>query len=109
MLLVSAAPASAGASTARVDTVGVLLADVTGKDGEKAMGSASDLGRHMRERARIVPALIRALRTGEWDRCSGDVRETIAWALKELDAREAVPVLLEVANSNRPIEHECAE
>ena len=109
MLLTSAVVATAGASAARIDTVGALLADVAGKDGEKAMVSADDLAAHVRERDRIVPALIRALRTGEWDRCGGDVREAIAWALRTLDAREAVPVLLEVANSDRPIEHECAE
>ena len=50
-----------------------------------------------------------ALRTGSWDRCGGDLRDSIADTLLDLRAREAVVPLLELVKSGKTIEHECAE
>lgn len=57
----------------------------------------------------MVPALIEAIKTRDWNRCAGDVRDAIARALGELKAGEAVVPLLEVVRSGKPIEHECAQ
>ncbi len=56
-----------------------------------------------------MPALIEAIRTREWSRCGGDVRDAIARSLGELGAREAVTPFLELVKSGKPIEHECVE
>jgi len=86
-----------------------LLQDVRDPDSEKASAAAQDLAAYPQQRSQIIPALIEVLRTGQWDRCNGDMREQIAWTLEKLNAREAVLPLLDLAKSGRPIEHECAE
>jgi HEAT repeat protein len=91
---------------ARVD---VLIRDVKSPDYEKASAAESELRKFPRERARIVAGLIDALRTGEWNRCSGDMRDGIARTLIDLKAKDAVVPLLELVKSGRSIEHECAE
>ena len=91
---------------ARVD---VLIRDVKSPDYEKASAAEGELRKFPRERARIVAGLIDALRTGEWNRCSGDMRDSIARTLIDLKAKEAVVPLLELVKSGRSIEHECSE
>jgi HEAT repeat protein len=100
--------ASASATAAQTD-VGALLADVKSPDFDRAYAAAERLGHYPAERARIVPALIDAISTREWNRCGGDMRDAIARSLGELGARESVVSLLEVVTSGKPIEHECVE
>jgi HEAT repeat protein len=90
-------------------TVNGLLADLKGADFERAITAAQRLGRYPRQRARIVPALVAAIKTADWPRCGGDMRDAIARALVELNAKEAVVPLLELAGSGRTIDHECVE
>jgi hypothetical protein len=71
---------------ARVDA---LIRDVKSPDYEKASAAEGELRRFPRERARIVAGLIDALRTGEWNRCSGDMRDGIARTLIDLKAKDA--------------------
>ncbi len=90
-------------------TVRALLRDLKSSDLERALSAAQSVGRYPRERARIVPALIAAIKTGEWPRCGGDMRDAIARTLVDLRAKEAVGPLLELAASGRTIDHECVE
>jgi len=54
-------------------------------------------------------ALLRKTLMRQWPRCTGDIRQTISRKLADLDAREAVPDLLELIRQDRRISHECAE
>ena len=45
----------------------------------------------------------------EWVRCAGDIRQSIAIQLATLNAKEAIPALLELIKEKKNIEHECAE
>ena len=90
-------------------TVSALIRDLRSAEFEKANAAARELARYPQHRAQIVPALIEAIRIREWDRCTGDMRDTIARALGELKAREAVVPLLELAKSGKTIDHECVE
>jgi HEAT repeat protein len=102
----NAGPAYAQDEAAKVSA---LLRDLKSPDFETAFQAAERLGRYPAYRAQIVPALMAALRTPAWSRCSGDMRDAIARSLGDLDAREAVAPLLELVKSGRPIEHECVE
>jgi HEAT repeat protein len=86
-----------------------LLADLKDADFERAVTAAQRLAQYPRQRARIVPALMAAIKTGDWPRCGGDMRDAVARALVELKAKEAVVPLLELAGSGRTIDHECVE
>ena len=86
-----------------------LIRDLRNPDWETAHVAAQELSRYPRFKAQIVPVLIEAIKTREWNRCGGDMRDYIARTLMELKAREAVPALLEVAASGKPIDHECVE
>jgi HEAT repeat protein len=99
--------AALGQDSAR--TVSALIRDLRSAEFEKANAAAQELVKYPQHRAQIVPALIEAIRTREWDRCTGDMRDTIARALGELKAREAVAPLLELAKSGKTIDHECVE
>ncbi len=89
--------------------VSALLQDLKSSDFETAFTAAESLGGHSAYRAQIVPSLIAAVKTPDWSRCSGDMRDAIARSLGELNAREAVVPLLELVKSGRTIEHECVE
>lgn len=89
--------------------VSALLRDLKNPDFETAFAAAESLGQHSAYRAQIVPALIAAVKTPDWNRCGGDMRDAIARSLGELNAREAVVPLLELLKSGRPIDHECVE
>ena len=90
-------------------TVNALIRDLKDPDFDKAYGAAEQLRKYPQYRAQIVAGLIDAITTGNWNRCAGDMRETIAGLLGELKAKEAVVPLLEVAKSGKSTEHECAE
>lgn len=93
-------------------TVNQLLRDLKAADYETADSAARaawTLRDRPRFKAQIVPALIEALKTREWNRCSGDMRDSIARLLIEFKARDAVPALLDLAASSKTIDHECAE
>jgi len=45
----------------------------------------------------------------EWVRCAGDIRQSIAIQLAAINAKEAIPALLELIREKKNIEHECAE
>lgn len=89
--------------------VSALIRDLKDPEFDKANEAAEQLRKYPRHRAQIVPALIEAIKTRDWDRCAADVRDTIARTLGELKAKEAVAPLLEVVKSGKPIEHECVE
>ena len=86
-----------------------LLRDLESPDFETAFHAAESLGDHPAYRTQIVPALMAAMKTPGWSRCSGDMRDAIARSLGALNAREAVVPLLELVKSGRSIEHECVE
>ncbi len=98
--------ASAQDEAARVSA---LLRDLKSPDFATAFQAAESLGRHSAYRAQIVPALIAAVKTPDWNRCGGDMRDAIARSLGELNVRAAVVPLLELVKSGRPIHHECVE
>lgn len=85
-----------------------LIKDLKSPDYEKAWEAARRLSEFPQHKTDIVPALIEALKY-EWNHCSGDIRNTIAYTLSELNAKEAVFPLLELLRSGKTTEHECAE
>lgn len=89
--------------------VSALIRDLNDPDFDRANAAAEQLSKYPQHRTEVVPALIEAIKTRDWNRCAGDVRDTIARTLGELKAREAVVPLLEVVKSSKPIEHECAQ
>lgn len=60
------------------------------------------------EREEALKVLTRALKK-EWVRCAGDIRQSIAIQLAALEAKEAIPDLLELIGEKKNIDHECAE
>lgn len=60
------------------------------------------------QKEETVKVLIKAL-SKEWARCTGDIRQSIANQLAALDAKEAIPDLLELIRGGKAIDHECAE
>ena len=100
-----------GAASGQDDAgkVNALLADLKSPDFETASGAVEQLRQYPQHRAQIVRALIEAVKTRDWNRCAGDMRDTIARMLAEWKAREAVGPLLELARSGKSIDHECAE
>ena len=89
--------------------VSALIRDLKDPDFDKAYPAAEELRKHPQYRAQVVAGLIDAIRTRDWNRCGGDMRDTIAGTLGELKAKEAVVPLLEVVKSGKSIEHECSE
>ncbi len=108
-LALAVLPAGLAGAQDEAATVRDLLQDLRSRDGQAAYGAASELGKFPRSRAQIVPALLQALKTQEWDRCGGDIRQVIADALVKLKAKEGVLALLELVKSGRETGHECAE
>jgi HEAT repeat protein len=106
LLVLPAAWAHAQGDAARVD---VLIRDLKSRNYEKASAADTELRKYPQYRAQVIAGLGDALRTGDWDRCGGDMRDSIARTLGELQAKEAVIPLLEVVRSGKSIEHECSE
>ena len=107
-ILVLAPPAGlAQPDAGRVDA---LIRGLKGRDFDRASAADTELRKHTtRDRARVVAGLIDALRVGEWNRCSGDMRDSIARTLAELKVKAAVVPLLDLVKTGKSIEHECAE
>lgn len=105
-LLVGAASVGAQPDAARV---GALLRDLKNPDFETANAALAALAKTTGPRTHVVAGLIDALRTGEWNRCAGDMRDGIARTLGEWKAKPAVPALLELVKRSKPIEHECSQ
>ena len=105
-VVVLVATAHAQGDAARV---AALLRQLKDRDYEIASAAARELDRSPRTRVPIVAGLIDALRTGEWDRCGGDMRDSIARTLIDLKAKEAVVPLLDLVKSGKAIDHECVE
>jgi HEAT repeat protein len=106
IVLLSAGTALGQADAARVSA---LLRELKHPDFERANAAASELRNYRPQRARVVAGLTDAIKTGEWNRCSGDMRDTIARHLGEMKAKDAVVPLLELVKAGKSIEHECAE
>ncbi len=60
------------------------------------------------QREETVKVLMTALKK-EWPRCTGDIRQSIAMQLATMNAKEAIPGLLELIKEKKKIDHECAE
>jgi HEAT repeat protein len=60
------------------------------------------------EKERTVKVLMAALQR-EWPRCTGDIRQEIAYKLADFDTEAAIPLLIELIRKEENIEHECAE
>lgn len=101
--------ASVAGAQGDTSPVSALMRDLADPDSEKALAAAEALGRHPQQRAQIVPVLIEAIRTRDWSRCAGDMRDAIARTLATLQAKEAVEPLLTLVRRGRPIDHECLE
>jgi HEAT repeat protein len=101
----------AASSHAQEDTsrMNALVRDLQDQDFDKAYAAAEQLRKYPQYRPQVVAGLIETIRTRDWDRCAGDMRDTIARALGELNAKEGVIPLLELVKSGKSIEHECAE
>lgn len=89
--------------------VGALIGELGHPDFEKAQAAAEALARYPQHRRQIIPPLVEAIRTRDWPRCAGDMRDAIARTLAALKAKEAVEPLLALVKSGRPIDHECLE
>lgn len=98
--------AHAQADGARVRS---LIRDLKSRDYDTANGALDRLSTMTHPRPEIVAGLIEALRTGEWNRCGGDMRDGIARTLGEWGAKGAVAPLLQLVKSGKPIEHECSQ
>lgn len=105
-LILAAAPAGGQPDAARVSA---LLRDLKSPDFETANTAIAALAGVTEPRAQVVAGLIDALRTGEWDRCAGDMRDSIARTLGAFQAKPAVPALFELVKRGKPIEHECSQ
>lgn len=90
------------------DDVESLIRGLKSKSYETAWSSTNELPKFPKERERIVPALIDALGY-EWEKCTGDIRQGIAYALTALKAKEGVFPLLDLLKKGAATEHECAE
>ena len=60
------------------------------------------------QREETVKVLMMALEK-EWPRCAGDIRQSIAIQLATMNAKEAIPVFLELIREKKNIDHECSE
>ncbi len=105
-VVLTAVAAVAQSDAARVTA---LLRELKNPDFDRASAAASELRKYPQHRQPIVAGLVDAVRTGEWNRCGGDMRDAIAHHLGELKATGAVVPLIEVVKSGKSIEHECAE
>jgi HEAT repeat protein len=85
-----------------------LLRDLKSADSQKALIASQRLADFPKQKKQIVPALIDALKN-DWSQCAGDIRDSIAYTLREFDARESATPLLKMLQSGKSIEHECSD
>lgn len=83
---------------------------VESNDVEAAWGAIHEIPRDLslEEKERTVKVLMAALQR-EWPRCTGDIRQGIAYKLADFDTKAAIPLLIELIREGENIEHECAE
>jgi HEAT repeat protein len=62
----------------------------------------------LQQREETIKVLTTALRK-DWPRCAGDIRQSIAIQLATINAKEAIPDLLELVKEKKNIDHECSE
>lgn len=74
--------------------------------GRLSIQMPKELSHQQREEA--IRILTDALRK-DWSRCTGGIRQSIAIQLATIDAKEAIPVPLELIKGKKNIDHECAE
>lgn len=100
----------ASTASGRTDTEEVesLLKDLKAADFQKVWDASQRLAEFPQYEKRIAPGLIEALKN-DWSQCAGDIRDSIAFALREVDARESVLPLLKLLQSGKTIEHQCAD
>jgi HEAT repeat protein len=98
------------ASLARADSLDELKKALQGNDVEVAWKAVDGMAQKIspQQRGETIKVLITALRK-EWPRCSGDIRQSIAVQLAAINAKEAIPDLLELIREKKNIDHECAE
>ena len=109
-LLVGALVIGGGSAVAQSPaSVPALLRDLKNRDYETANGALNTLAEVKESRAQVVTGLLDALRTGEWNRCNGDMRDSIARILNDWQTKAAVGPLLQLVKSGKSIEHECSE
>ena len=97
--------AAPGHAQDEASRVAAPIRDLGDPDFERANAAAEQLRKHPEPRAQVVAGLIEAITTRDWNRCAGDMRDTIARMLGELGAREAVVPLQEAiaaATTGRP-------
>jgi HEAT repeat protein len=109
LAVVAAFGGEARAQSGEAVRVQALIRDLESRDFDRAHAAAERLRDHPAFRAQSVPALIQAVTTREWNRCSADVRDAAALTLAVLKAPEAVGPLLDLVKSGKSIDHECFE
>jgi hypothetical protein len=81
-----------------------------GNDVEAAWKAVDGMSQKIspQQREEAIKILTRGLKK-EWVRCAGDIRQSIANQLAALNAKKAIPDLLELIREKKNIDHECAE
>lgn len=85
-----------------------LLESLKSPDYMEAWAVVDNLAEHVDQKDVIVPALIEAFGS-EWEHCTGDIRQSIAYSLASLGATEAVFTMIEMVGEGADISHGCAE
>ncbi len=97
-------------SLTRADSLEELKEALQANDVELAWKAVDGMPQKIlpEQREETVKVLTTALKK-EWARCAGDIRQSIAIQLAAIDAKEAIPDLLELIRGKKNIDHECAE
>jgi hypothetical protein len=90
--------------------LGEFRTTLAGDDVEAAWKAIQAIPRELSgsQQEEIIHLLRKAL-VRQWPRCAGDIRQAIAQKLADLDAKAAIPDLLQLLREGRRISHECAE
>ncbi len=98
------------ANLTRADSLEQLKEALQGNDVEAAWKAIDGMPQKIspQQREESVRVLTTAVKK-EWSRCAGDIRQSIAAQLAAMDAKEAIPYLLDLIREKKNIDHECAE
>lgn len=98
------------ATLAWADSLEDMKKALQGNDVEAAWKAVDAMPQKIspQQREETVRVLTTALKK-EWARCAGDIRQSIAIRLAAMNAKEAIPALLELIRGKKNIDHECAE